>query len=290
MARPSGRLVVAVVLAIGLGVGALGSWWLVRARPVPGDFVDLVATADGGAVVIRKQHGSHNDFVEVYDRDRLRWRGLIPPYAGAVGTPAIAATGKVVTVRVVRDGHPNVFAFDIEHGSKIASFDLTEGEPADVRAYTLERLATVAAGAWSVEVIARPGGGARLVALALDEHRLAWKADLARAPTVVWIAAGGQVRAQVDDVVYAWSLATGASEPPRSPDVPTPGMGSAGGAARVTADGFEFTSGTRAVVPVPPTAVRPQPYHLGGGRGRIVEPDQLSLVDGPLGVTRVIRR
>ena len=146
-ARLSGRLVVAVVLTIGVGVGALGSWWLVRSRPVPGDFIDAVATPDGGAVVIRHERGSKNDFVDVYGRDRLRWRALIPRYAGAVGTPAIAATSEVVTVRVVRDGHPNVFAFDIEHGRRLASFDLAEGEPADPAVYTKPGLATVMAGA-----------------------------------------------------------------------------------------------------------------------------------------------
>ncbi|MBK7192365.1 MAG: hypothetical protein IPH80_07795 [Myxococcales bacterium] len=286
-ARLSGRLVVAVVLTIGVGVGALGSWWLVRSRPVPGDFIDAVATPDGGAVVIRHERGSKNDFVDVYGRDRLRWRALIPRYAGAVGTPAIAATSKVVTVRVVRDGHPNVFAFDIEHGRKLASFDLAEGEPADPAVYTKPGLATVMAGAWSVEVLARPDGSARLYTMALDEHRVAWKADLAKAPSAVWLGQGGQVRAQVDQVVYAWNLLTGEGEQPKLLDGPRQTMGDP---ARVIAEGFEFNGGTRVVVPVPRTAVAPQPYHLAGGRGWIIEPDKLSIVDGPLGVTRTIPR
>jgi hypothetical protein len=286
-ARLSGRLVVAVVLTIGVGVGALGSWWLVRSRPVPGDFIDAVATPDGGAVVIRHERGSKNDFVDVYGPDRLRWRALIPRYAGAVGTPAVAATSKVVTVRVVRDGHPNVFAFDIEHGSKLASFDLAEGEPADPAVYTKPGLATVMAGAWSVEVLARPDGSARLYAMALDEHRVAWKADLAKAPSAVWIGQGGQVRAQVDQIVYAWNLLTGEGEQPKLLDGPRPTMGDP---ARVIAEGFEFNDGNRVVVPVPRTAVAPQPYHLAGGRGWIIEPDKLSIVDGPLGVTRTIPR
>lgn len=285
MARSSGRVIVAIVLALGIGVGALGSWWMVHARPVPGDFVDAIATDDGGAVVIRRERGADRDFVEVYDKDRLRWRGLIPRYAGAVGTPAVAATRKVVTVRVARGGHSEVFAFDTVHGAKLASFDLTEDAPADPHAYTLPGLATVWAGAWSVEVVARPGGGARLYAMALDERRLAWSVDVATAPTDVWFGTGGQVRARIGDQVQAWNLGTGKPEAPTSTDHPptAPGL-------HVTADGFAFAAGDHTDVTVPGDAVRPQPYHVAGGRGWIVEPDKLSVVDGPLGITRVIRR
>lgn len=285
MASRSGKLVVAVVLTLGVGLGALGSWWLVRSRPVPGDFIDAIALPDGGAVVIRHERGSRRSFVEVHDRTRMRWRALVPTYAGAVGTAAVAATPRVVTVRVTRDGHPLVFAFDTVHGSKVDSFDLADGEPPDGHAYTLPGLATVALGAWSIEVVARPGGGARLYALALDEHRLAWKVDVAGAPTRVWFGSGGQVRAQVDGAELAWDLGTGAPQAPLSVE-PTERIDR----GYVAGDTIGARGGSPWTFTVPPTAARPQLYHLAGGRAWVIEPTRLSLVDGPLGVTRTIAR
>ncbi|MBK9034596.1 MAG: hypothetical protein IPL61_25565 [Myxococcales bacterium] len=287
MATRSGRLVVAVVLVIGVGLGALGSWWLVRSRPVPGPFIDAIALPDGGAVVIRHEQGTSRDFVEVHGRDHLRWRALIPPYAGSIGTVAVAATNKVVTVRVLRDGHAHVFAFDIVHGSKIASFDLTELAPADPRGYTVPGLATVSAGAWAVEIVAQPEGGVRLFTMELDEHRLAWKVELPTVPSAVWFGDGGQVRARLGDEVVAWNLTDGKPEAPASLDAPATGSPAGG---YVTADGFGWSGGGKTDFAVPAGAVPPQAYHLGSGRAWVIEPERLSLVDGPLGVTRVIRR
>ncbi|MEZ4401345.1 MAG: hypothetical protein R3B06_15070 [Kofleriaceae bacterium] len=283
MAR-NGRLVVAVVLTIGVGLGALGSWFLVRSRPVPGDFVDAVATPDGGAVAIRHQRGSERYFVDVYGPDRLRWRALVPPYAGAVGTPAVAATAKVVTVRVVRDGHPHLFAFDTLHGAKIASFDLADDTPADAHAYTLPGLATVAADGWAVEVLARPGGGARLIAVALDQRRLAWKVDLAAPPTAVWLTAD-QVVARTGDALAAWRHDTGVPEAARTtaPPAPTTTAG-----LQVTPGGFAAASG--ATYPVPADAARPEPYHVSGGRAWVIEPAQLTVLDATLAPARRIGR
>lgn len=286
MASRSGKLVVAVVLTLGVGLGALGSWWLVRSRPVPGDFVDAIALPDGGAVVIRRERGSNRTMVEVHDRTHMRWRALVPTYAGAVGTAAVAASPSVVTVRVTRDGHPLVFAFDTVHGSKVDSFDLADGEPPDGHGYTLPGLATVVSGEWSIEVVTRPGGGARLYALALDEHRLVWKADVAGTPTAVWFGSGGQVRARLDGgTELAWDLLTGAPGEPRSAEPASRAdNGYVNGAVIGARGGSPWTFS------VPATAARPQLYHLAGGRAWVIEPTKLSLVDGPLGVTRTIAR
>ncbi len=184
MAARSGRLVVAIALALAFGLGGLGSWWLVRSRPTPGDFVDAIATPDGGAVLLRRERADRY-FLEVHGPDRLRWRALVPRYAGAVGTPAIAATPSVVTVRIVRDGRPQLFAFDTARGSKLASFELLEDAVSDPAGYTAAGRSTTFAGGWSAEVLARPDGTARLIAVELDAQRLAWKVEVAAWPDAV---------------------------------------------------------------------------------------------------------
>ncbi len=257
MAR-NGRIVVAVVLTIALSLGALGSWWLVQARPRPGDYVDLLALPDGGAVVIRRERGTDHAFVEVRSRDRLRWRGLVPRYAGAPGAIAVAASPSVVTVRVARGGHPHLFAFDTATGAKIASFDLAEDAPSDPHAYTLPGLATVSEGERALEVLGRPGGGARLILVELRERRLAWKVDLPAPPDAAWLD-GDQVVVRRGAAISAWAIGDGAPVAPRREQPPT----------RDAALGY----------PVPATAVPPRAYHRGGDRIWIVEPTQLTVLD-----------
>lgn len=242
-----------IVLAIGLSVGALGSWFMVHARPVPGPYIDAMALPDGGAVVVRHEKGTGHAFLEVRGPDKLRWRGLIPSYAGAPGTLAIAASGAVTTVRVVRGGHPHLFAFSTATGDKIASFDLADDAPWDAKAYTLPGLATVNGGNRSVEVLARPGGGARLILVELYERRLAWKVDLAKPPQRVWIA-GDAVIAETAGVRSAWAVPTGAPMP--APDGAAPSLD----------------------------------YHRAAGRLWRVSPDKLEIVDDATGaVTATIK-
>lgn len=280
MATRSGRLVVAIALTLAFGLGSLGAWWLIRSRPTPGAFVDAVATADGGAVLIRRERDDRF-FLEVHGPDRMRWRALIPRYAGAVGTPAIAATPRVVTARVARDGHPFVFAFDTVHGAKIASFDLVDDGPGDPAAYTAPGRATVFGGGWSVEVLARPDGGARLLGMQLDAHRLAWKVELAAWPDAVWLD-GAQVVARTGEARAAWQLTDGTSVAPASA-APTP-----------AAPGLRFDGRTArwgdASYTVPPAAIAPQPYHAVGDRLWVITPDRVTVLDRALTVVRTIER
>lgn len=230
----SGTFIVALVMALGLSLGGLGAWWVVHARPRPGDFIDVLATPDG-AVVVRRERSSDNTFLEVYDGPSLRWRGMVPRYAGRPGALAVAASRRTITVRVARGGHPYLFTFDAGTGSKIDSFDLVPDAPPDETAYTLPTVATVSDGVRGAEVLAVPGGGGTLViGTALDERRLAWKTTLAGVATDAWIT-GDTLVVQTGAIRHALQLGDGAVvAPPAGDPVPHPANASGGRIWRVT--------------------------------------------------------
>lgn len=268
----SGRVVVATVLVLGVGLGALGVWFMAGARPVPGAFVDVLALPDGSAVVIRREQKSDHAFVEVRDADRVRWRGLVPRYAGTPGARAFAASTDVVTVRVVRGGHPHVFAFDARTGRKITSFDLTTGEPPDPAAYTLPKLATVGQGDRAVEILARPGGGARLILVELSGRRLAWKTDVPEVPDDVWID-GDEVIARTGPSLRAWKIADGTPTTPNSAGLPPPLP------ARLFLHDLGYGIDGELRYSMPAGAAPPRAYHVAAERIWIVEPEQLTVLD-----------
>lgn len=223
----SGTIIVALVLALGLGVGGIGAWWVVHARPRPGEFIDVLATNEG-AVVVRREQSSDRAFLEVYDGSRLRWRGMVPRYAGKPGAIAVAASRRSVTVRVVRGGHPHLFAFDAASGSKVDSFDLAPTAPTDKDAYTLPTVATVSDGTRGAEILAAPGGGTEVIGVALDERRLAWKKTLAGTATDAWIT-GDTLVVQAGTTRHALKLVDGAETPPPAGDPPPHPSNTAGG-------------------------------------------------------------
>jgi hypothetical protein len=226
----SGTIIVALVMVLGLGLGSLGAWWVVHARPRPGDFIDVRATNEG-AVVIRRERSSDHAFLEIYDGSHLRWRGMVPQYAGRPGAPAMAMSNRSVTVRVARGGHPHLFAFDAATGAKVDSFDLTPDAPPDASAYTLATVATVNDGAHGAEILAAPGGGTLVIGVALDERRLAWKKTVPGTATDAWITGDTLVIASgsAGDVRHAFALTDGAERPAPTGAPPPHPPGAAGG-------------------------------------------------------------
>lgn len=274
MAGHSGRRIAILVLVLGFGAGALATWFMIGARPKAGAFIDAVATPDG-ALAIRHERSSGRAFVELWrlaDDDRLRpgWSGLVPPYAGRPGVIAAAATHAVATVRVIRGGRPQLFAFDLVHGDKIASFDLDETLPARPEAWTLPAVGTTGADVHTIEALGDGKGGAVLIAADLDRRSLVWRRTLPWAPSQVWIA-GDAVGATDGAHQAGFALATGAPVDP--PAAPPPGLGEG-----LTYDAAHRTlrAAGGATYVLPADAETPQRYHVGRGLIWIVTPGGLT--------------
>ena len=52
------------LLLIGALVGGLGVWWMARARPQPGPYVDVLALDEEWAVALRQQRGNRSHWAE----------------------------------------------------------------------------------------------------------------------------------------------------------------------------------------------------------------------------------
>jgi hypothetical protein len=116
----------AIVLA-GAAVAAVGVWYMIHARPVAGAVIDTIAIDDRRAIVVRAEAGGARAFVELRDHDRLLWQALVPHYAGRPGAPGIAWSPVAVSVRVVRDGHAELFALAMRDASKLGGLRLATG-------------------------------------------------------------------------------------------------------------------------------------------------------------------
>jgi hypothetical protein len=114
------------LVILGLAVGGVAVWWMQRARPAPGDVIDALALDGEWAVVVRHERGSTRAFVELTSaKSGTRWSALIPTYAGRPGVPAIAASQAAVSVRVIRDDGPELWALSAKNATKLGAISLT---------------------------------------------------------------------------------------------------------------------------------------------------------------------
>jgi hypothetical protein len=130
-------------------------------------------------LVVRHEAASERSFIELREGDTVKWRALVPPYAGAKGRPAIAWSDKAVTVRVSRNGRAEVFAFAMDTAHKLGAFRLApEREPIETHATGPITLTDHVRG---YELVGGTGWN-QLIAIDLVRGGGVWKVDLGAEP------------------------------------------------------------------------------------------------------------
>jgi hypothetical protein len=187
------------IVLVGAAVAALGVWYMVSVRPVAGPVIDTLVVDAHRALVVRGEIGGDRAFVELRDDDRVLWQALVPHYAGRAGASGIAWGSTAVSVRVIRDGHAELFALTLHDAAKLGGMRLApeHGPVTDDPASPV----TLTDHVRSYEVVAGPDWH-QLVAIELKVGRALWSRELGPGPVraggvegdLVWIdqAPGGR--------------------------------------------------------------------------------------------------
>jgi len=181
-----------VIVLVGAAVAAVGVWYMVHAKPAAGAVIDALAVDGHRVLVVRAEVGGDRAFVELREDDQVAWQALVPHYAGRTGTPGIAWSPRVVSVRVVRDGHAELFALTMQDASKLGGMRLApeHGPVKDDPASPV----TLTDHVRSYEVVSGADWH-QLVAVDLTSGRALWSRELGPTPvrgggvtdTAVWI-------------------------------------------------------------------------------------------------------
>lgn len=260
--RASGKWLAPTVLGIGVTVGVLGIWVMVRSRVHAGAYFEVLATDGPYAVALRHQDDSSRDFLELVEIGHgVRWQALVPLYAGTPTAPGLAASPNAITVRVRRDGRDELWAMSTRDAEKLGQLGLEPG--AEAPGVRPPAVVTVADAVQSFEFAGAPDRATTIVGIELANGAPKWRIELGSVTvrgawlddTTLWIDTGA--------APMGIDRATGKTV------ARTPGPHDAGAAMRAVI-------GARAW---PPDAIAPAPHHLGARGLWIVRPDRLELVD-----------
>lgn len=116
------------IVVVGSTVAGLGVYAMVTGRPEPGDVIDTVSIDHAQQLIVRSETGGDRNFVELVDGGELKWRALVPSYAGRRGAPGLAWNDTAISVRVIRDQRAEVFALQRENAAKLGGFKLAPGK------------------------------------------------------------------------------------------------------------------------------------------------------------------
>jgi len=167
------------IVLVGAAIAALGGWYVVHARPAAGAAIDTIAIDGRQSLVVRGESGGDRAFVELRDGDQVKWQALVPHYAGRPGHPGIAWNQTAVSVRVIRDGHAELFALAMHDASKLGGMRLApqHGKIVDDPASPV----TITDNIRSYEVVSGPDWH-QLVAIDLTSGKAQWYRELGAAP------------------------------------------------------------------------------------------------------------
>ncbi len=193
-----------VLVLVGAAVAALGTWYMVHARPSAGAVIDTIDIGDGTSLVVRAEAGGNErNFVELRRGDATLWQSYIPPYAGRVDAPGLAWNEIALTVRVLRSGRAEIFALAMRDGSKLGGFRLAPNHTGPVR--MTSGPVTITNHVQAFEVVSGREGGAdwhQLVGVDLATGEGLWRQELGAEAVAaggctadtVWIQQGGRTR------------------------------------------------------------------------------------------------
>lgn len=201
MQRPRRRLgwLGPAIVAVGAAVAALGVWYMVSVRPRAGAVIDTIRVDDQHTLVVRAEPTSDRAFVELREGEVVKWQALVPRYAGRPGAPGIAWSPTAVSVRVIRDGHAELFALTMQNASKLGGMRLAP-DHGPVELQTTGPI-TLTDHVRSYEIVAGPDWH-QLVAIDLPSGKALWARELGAAPVraggvaagLVWLDQGGPPR------------------------------------------------------------------------------------------------
>ncbi len=198
------------IVLVGAAVAAVGVWYIVHARPSAGAVIDTIAIDDRRAVVVRAETGGGDRaFVELRDGDDVTWQALVPRYGGRPGAPGIAWSPTAVSVRVIRDGHAELFALAMHDAAKLGGMRLApeHGPVIDDPTSPI----TLTDHVRSYEVVSGPDWH-QLVAVDLASGRALWSRELGAAPVRAGRVEGGRVWIDQASGPRSFAVLSGASD------------------------------------------------------------------------------
>jgi hypothetical protein len=198
------------IVIVGAVVAGIAIWYMQTQRPVPGAVIDTFAIDSQRSLVVRREASSDRAFVELREGDAVKWRALVPPYAGAPGRPAIAWSEKAVTVRVSRNGRAEVFAFAMDNASKLGAFRLA-ADRGPIATHPQGPI-TLTDHVRAYEIVGGDGWH-QLVAIDLVRGGGLWHVDLGAEPITAGGVDGGRVWVRQGAGQRAFDAATGRELP-----------------------------------------------------------------------------